>query len=166
MRLTTSLHPQKGKNGEEDRKLLDNVWGEVPEKQTTAIMGPSGAGKTSLLNILAGRAASRGRLSIESDVRLTLHDALGREVRVLAEGARPAGPQTIRTDPREVSVPRKVSHSSKVFSAPVNNLVMSTDAIPMNTSSESPSNPLPPFFIGYMLLSVLPPLATFPSPGL
>jgi ABC-type multidrug transport system ATPase subunit len=33
-------------------------------------MGPSGAGKTSLLNILAGRAASRGPLTIESDVRL------------------------------------------------------------------------------------------------
>lgn len=33
-------------------------------------MGPSGAGKTSLLNILAGRAASRGRVQIESDVRL------------------------------------------------------------------------------------------------
>jgi ABC-type multidrug transport system ATPase subunit len=61
---------QKGTNGTDDRKLLENVWGEVPEKQTTAIMGPSGAGKTSLLNILAGRAASRGNLSIESDVRL------------------------------------------------------------------------------------------------
>lgn len=61
---------QKGKNGKENRKLLHDVWGEVPEKQTTAIMGPSGAGKTSLLNILAGRAASRGRISIESDVRL------------------------------------------------------------------------------------------------
>lgn len=61
---------QKGKGGEEDRKLLDNVWGEVPEKQTTAIMGPSGAGKTSLLNILAGRAASRGRVTIDADVRL------------------------------------------------------------------------------------------------
>mmetsp|Transcript_14063 Transcript_14063/g.34045 ORF Transcript_14063/g.34045 Transcript_14063/m.34045 type:complete len:381 (+) Transcript_14063:625-1767(+) len=33
-------------------------------------MGPSGAGKTSLLNILAGRAKSRGALSIESDIRL------------------------------------------------------------------------------------------------
>lgn len=33
--------PQKAKSsGEPDRKLLDNVWGEVPEKQTTAIMGP------------------------------------------------------------------------------------------------------------------------------
>mmetsp|Transcript_5873 Transcript_5873/g.17543 ORF Transcript_5873/g.17543 Transcript_5873/m.17543 type:complete len:627 (-) Transcript_5873:62-1942(-) len=60
----------KGKDGDSDRKLLDNVWGEVPAKQTTAIMGPSGAGKTSLLNILAGRAASRGPITISADVRL------------------------------------------------------------------------------------------------
>ena len=33
-------------------------------------MGPSGAGKTSLLNILAGRAKTRGRVNITSDVRL------------------------------------------------------------------------------------------------
>jgi ABC-type multidrug transport system ATPase subunit len=46
------------------------VWGEVPRKQTTAIMGPSGAGKTSLLNILAGRASTGGRLTISSDLRL------------------------------------------------------------------------------------------------
>jgi ABC-type multidrug transport system ATPase subunit len=50
--------------------LLDNVWGEVPAKETTAIMGPSGAGKSSLLNILAGRASSRGRLKVEADIRL------------------------------------------------------------------------------------------------
>ncbi|GKZ00466.1 hypothetical protein MPSEU_000999100 [Mayamaea pseudoterrestris] len=55
---------------EKERVLLDNVWGEVPAKETTAIMGPSGAGKSSLLNILAGRASSRGRLSISSDIRL------------------------------------------------------------------------------------------------
>ena len=74
MRMTLTFYipasSQKGRKGEEDRQLLDGVWGEVPEKQTTAIMGPSGAGKTSLLNILAGRATSRGRISIESDVRL------------------------------------------------------------------------------------------------
>jgi len=58
----------KGK--EPERKLLQDVWGEVPVRETTAIMGPSGAGKTSLLNILAGRAQSRGALTIESDVRL------------------------------------------------------------------------------------------------
>jgi hypothetical protein len=28
-----------GKSGEPDRKLLDSVWGEVPQKNTTAIMG-------------------------------------------------------------------------------------------------------------------------------
>ena len=33
------------KGDEPERKLLDNVWGEVPAKQTTALMGPSGAGK-------------------------------------------------------------------------------------------------------------------------
>ena len=33
-------------------------------------MGPSGAGKTSLLNILAGRASSHGKIHIEADVRL------------------------------------------------------------------------------------------------
>ena len=37
-------------------------------------MGPSGAGKTSLLNILAGRAKSRGALSIESDIRLNNYE--------------------------------------------------------------------------------------------
>jgi ABC-type multidrug transport system ATPase subunit len=50
--------------------LLSDVWGEVPQKETTAIMGPSGAGKTSLLNILAGRATTGGRIKISSDVRL------------------------------------------------------------------------------------------------
>jgi ABC-type multidrug transport system ATPase subunit len=33
-------------------------------------MGPSGAGKTSLLNILAGRVTTGGRITIQSDVRL------------------------------------------------------------------------------------------------
>lgn len=33
-------------------------------------MGASGAGKTSLLNILAGRATTSGRIRIEADVRL------------------------------------------------------------------------------------------------
>ena len=59
---------QKTKNGE--KRLLNNVWGEVPSTETTAIMGASGAGKTSLLNILAGRARTRGKIRIASDVRL------------------------------------------------------------------------------------------------
>ena len=31
-------------NKEPERKLLDDIWGEVPRNKTTAIMGPSGAG--------------------------------------------------------------------------------------------------------------------------
>jgi len=58
------------KKGEEERKLLSNVWGEVPKKEITAVMGPSGAGKTSLLNILAGRASTNGPLTIQADIRL------------------------------------------------------------------------------------------------
>ena len=50
--------------------ILDNCWGEVPEKEITAILGPSGSGKTSLLNILAGRAKTRGKLKVSADVRL------------------------------------------------------------------------------------------------
>lgn len=68
MTLTTK------RKGEKDRELLSDVWGEVPKKEITAIMGPSGAGKTSLLNILAGRARSRGRVKIESDVRLNNYE--------------------------------------------------------------------------------------------
>jgi ABC-type multidrug transport system ATPase subunit len=83
---------------EKERIILDKVWGEVPVKETTAIMGPSGAGtlagvvllwyfvqhvswsilliilsftgKSSLLNILSGRARSGGRLSVSADIRL------------------------------------------------------------------------------------------------
>jgi len=54
----------------ESRALLDNVWGQVPKKKITAIMGPSGAGKTSLLNILSGRAQTRGSITITADIRL------------------------------------------------------------------------------------------------
>jgi ABC-type multidrug transport system ATPase subunit len=61
---------QAAKGDEPERKLLSDVWGEVPQKETTAIMGPSGAGKTSLLNILSGRATTGGRIKISSDVRL------------------------------------------------------------------------------------------------
>jgi ABC-type multidrug transport system fused ATPase/permease subunit len=33
------------KGEKESKKLLDGVWGEVPKRQVTAIMGPSGSGK-------------------------------------------------------------------------------------------------------------------------
>lgn len=33
-----SRDKQKGKNGIEEKKLLDDVWGEVPKKQTTGTL--------------------------------------------------------------------------------------------------------------------------------
>ena len=49
---------QKLKDGQE-RKLLDDVWGEVPEQQTTAIMGPSGALYSSMMRMDFGSSLSR-----------------------------------------------------------------------------------------------------------
>ncbi len=40
-----------------NKVILDNVWGKVNAGQVCAIMGPSGSGKSSLLNVLAGRSA-------------------------------------------------------------------------------------------------------------
>lgn len=39
---------QTARGGEAERKLLTDVWGEVPQNNTTAIMGPSGAGYVTL----------------------------------------------------------------------------------------------------------------------
>jgi ABC-type multidrug transport system ATPase subunit len=56
--------------GRKKLQILHNVFGEVPAKEILAIMGPSGAGKTSLLNILAGRVSSGGDVQVVADVRL------------------------------------------------------------------------------------------------
>jgi ABC-type multidrug transport system ATPase subunit len=39
------------KKGEVTKKILDRVWGTAKAGQTTAIMGASGAGKTSLFQV-------------------------------------------------------------------------------------------------------------------
>eukprot|EP00804_Cyclotella_cryptica_P005254 CCRYP_021226-RA/>CCRYP_021226-RA protein AED:0.52 eAED:0.52 QI:0/0/0/1/1/1/2/0/204 len=58
----------KDKKGE--RKILRNVWGELHPGKITAIMGISGAGKSSLLRVLSGRCQSSSKVAVESDVRL------------------------------------------------------------------------------------------------
>mmetsp|Transcript_30128 Transcript_30128/g.61539 ORF Transcript_30128/g.61539 Transcript_30128/m.61539 type:complete len:665 (-) Transcript_30128:343-2337(-) len=59
-----------GNSKEGEKKILNSVWGEAPPGEITAIMGPSGAGKTSLLNILAGRAQSNSKVTIDTDIRM------------------------------------------------------------------------------------------------
>ena len=43
--------------------VVDAITGELPCGQVTAIMGPSGAGKTSFLFTLSGKARTYGRIS-------------------------------------------------------------------------------------------------------
>lgn len=50
--------------------MLDNCWGKVPKHQTTAIMGSSGAGKSSILNILSGRQQSTRNVAVSADIFL------------------------------------------------------------------------------------------------
>ena len=50
------------KNGNHQRVILNKISGFCPGGEVTAILGSSGAGKTSLLNIIAARVASKGNV--------------------------------------------------------------------------------------------------------
>jgi ABC-type multidrug transport system ATPase subunit len=91
------------KESDPDVKLLDGVWGQVPDHKTTAIMGPSGAGKTSLLNILAGRAATRGRVTIDAEIRLNNYKVDPKKIEVRQHIAFVAQDDSLQTTatPRE-----------------------------------------------------------------
>ena len=59
------------KKGDEVKlHILKNMWGKAEAGRTTAIMGASGAGKTSLFQVLAGRVPSQGNLVVEGDIYL------------------------------------------------------------------------------------------------
>ena len=54
--------------GAQDKSILDQVSGAASPGQVLALMGPSGSGKATLLNVLSGRAAfESGIMSINGD---------------------------------------------------------------------------------------------------
>jgi ABC-type multidrug transport system ATPase subunit/ABC-type multidrug transport system permease subunit len=53
------------------KQILDDCWGHVPSGKICSIMGPSGAGKTSLLNVLAGRSAPSHDITIHGRVNVS-----------------------------------------------------------------------------------------------
>lgn len=61
---------QKSKDGKAQKEILKDVWGTAKSGETTAILGASGAGKSSLFSILTGRVKSRGKVSVEHNIRL------------------------------------------------------------------------------------------------
>ena len=50
------------------RTILNKITGVCPGGQVTAILGASGAGKTSLLNILAKRIDHGGNVTLAGDI--------------------------------------------------------------------------------------------------
>jgi ABC-type multidrug transport system ATPase subunit/ABC-type multidrug transport system permease subunit len=55
----------KGNDAPEKKVILDNISAEVPAGRLVAVMGPTGCGKTSLINALAGRLEAGGELEGE-----------------------------------------------------------------------------------------------------
>ena len=59
----------KSKNDQgSSTSILDKTFGDIPASSLTCIVGPSGAGKTSLLNVLAGRVANGGAKVISGGI--------------------------------------------------------------------------------------------------
>jgi len=67
-----NLKLMEKKKGKDNVKLdiLKDVWGTAQVGKTTAIMGASGAGKTSLFQVLTGRIPSQGNLVQEGEIYL------------------------------------------------------------------------------------------------
>lgn len=75
----------KGNKKKQEKIILDHLSGQARPGETTAILGASGAGKTSLFGVLAGRIQHKSHLRIQGQVYLThqLIDPSQRQVRLL-----------------------------------------------------------------------------------
>lgn len=67
----------KSKNPEKNppKNILNGLSGSFPAKTLTAVMGPSGSGKSSLLKILTGRMGGSSKLDLSGTIRLD-HEAV------------------------------------------------------------------------------------------
>eukprot|EP00929_Paragymnodinium_shiwhaense_P048241 TRINITY_DN24414_c0_g1_i1.p1 TRINITY_DN24414_c0_g1~~TRINITY_DN24414_c0_g1_i1.p1 ORF type:complete len:663 (+),score=98.59 TRINITY_DN24414_c0_g1_i1:38-2026(+) len=61
---TVPLKKKKGETGPDSKTILRDVNGVARAGRLLAIMGPSGAGKTTMLDVLAGRRSYSGELSL------------------------------------------------------------------------------------------------------
>ena len=52
------------------KTILNDISGSMKGGEVCALMGPSGAGKTSLLNVLAGRVRTRGKVQVDGNILL------------------------------------------------------------------------------------------------
>ena len=52
------------------KSILKDCWGNVPSGNLCAVMGPSGSGKSSLLNVLAGRSSSAPGITVAGKIRV------------------------------------------------------------------------------------------------
>ncbi|KAF6755862.1 hypothetical protein DFP72DRAFT_303577 [Ephemerocybe angulata] len=70
---------RQAQGSSEDKTILDNITGRVNSRQMMAILGPSGAGKTTLVEILAGKnkvGVTTGSVSFPSQSGKTVESAL------------------------------------------------------------------------------------------
>ena len=67
--MTLSLSIRDVSHHYGDRLVLDSVNLDVPQQSITAIIGPSGVGKTTLLRLIGGfETPDRGRIEVEGEV--------------------------------------------------------------------------------------------------